>query len=87
MPFSLINYCAGLSSVRLVPYLAATIAEVLPGTIAVVALADALTGHTSPALIAVTVACAAIGVTGLLVDARLGVGEPETNPPTTQLPA
>ncbi|MFI5537019.1 TVP38/TMEM64 family protein [Nocardia sp. NPDC051900] len=83
VPFALINYCAGLSSVRLAPYLVATVVGVLPGTIAVVALGDALTGHTSPALLATTVACAAIGAAGLLADARLGADEPVTNAPTT----
>ncbi|MEV6253350.1 TVP38/TMEM64 family protein [Nocardia sp. NPDC051911] len=82
VPFALINYCAGLSSVRLAPYLVATVVGVLPGTIAVVALGDALTGHTSPALLATTVACAAIGAAGLLVDARRA-DEPVTNAPTT----
>jgi uncharacterized membrane protein YdjX (TVP38/TMEM64 family) len=77
VPFPLVNYCAGLSSVRLVPYLIATAVGVVPGTIAVVALGDALTGRTDPALVVVSAICIAIGVAGLLVDARLGTEEPD----------
>lgn len=73
IPFPLINFCAGVSSVRFMPFLIATAVGVLPGTIAVVALGDALTGGTNPAMIVVTAICAAIGLAGLLVDARLKV--------------
>ncbi|MFC4015918.1 TVP38/TMEM64 family protein [Nonomuraea purpurea] len=77
VPFPLVNFCAGVSSIRLVPFLIATAAGVLPGTIAVVVLGDALTGRTDPALLVVSVICATIGLAGLLVDARLGVKEPQ----------
>lgn len=69
VPFSVLNYCSALSSIRWRHYLAGTVG-VVPGTIAVVLLGDALTGTTSPTLIAVSVLCAGIGVMGLLVDAR-----------------
>lgn len=69
VPFSVLNYCSALSSIRWQQYLAGTVG-VVPGTIAVVLLGDALTGRTSPTLIAVSALCAAIGVAGLLVDAR-----------------
>jgi uncharacterized membrane protein YdjX (TVP38/TMEM64 family) len=72
-PFALVNYCSGLSAVRLLPYTAATVVGILPGTIAAVLFGDALTGQTNPALIVVTSVCVAAGVAGLLADARLPV--------------
>lgn len=69
-PFSVVNYCCGLSSVRFWPYLAATLAGSAPGTIAAVVLADALTGGSHPAMLVVSGVCLAIGFAGLLVDAR-----------------
>ncbi|MBU3064818.1 TVP38/TMEM64 family protein [Nocardia sp. NEAU-G5] len=75
VPFSVINYCAGLSSVRMVPYVLATIVGILPGTIGVVVLGDALTGKTHPALLVLSGICITIGVIGLVVDARWGAGE------------
>lgn len=81
VPFPLVNYCAGVSSIRLVPFLVATAVGVAPSTIAVVVLGDALTGRTDPALIVVSVICITIGVAGLLADARLGIKEPEKTDP------
>ncbi|RDI55617.1 TVP38/TMEM64 family protein [Nocardia mexicana] len=72
VPFSVINYCAGLSSVRMLPYLLATIVGILPGTIGVVVLGDALTGRTEPGLLVLSGVCITIGVLGLVVDARWG---------------
>ncbi len=46
---------------------------IVPGTIGVVVLGDAIGGDTSPALLAVSAACLLLGVVGLVVDARLGV--------------
>ncbi|MPZ65465.1 MAG: TVP38/TMEM64 family protein [Pseudonocardiaceae bacterium] len=69
VPFSILNYCSALSAIRWRQFLAGTVG-VVPGTIAVVLLGDALTGSTSPTLIAVSVLCAAVGVVGLFVDAR-----------------
>ncbi|WP_283136457.1 TVP38/TMEM64 family protein [Rhizohabitans arisaemae] len=80
-PFPLVNFCAGVSSIRLVPFLAATAVGALPGTIAVVVLGDALTGRVDPALIVVSAICLAIGLAGLVVDARLGVEEPREEDP------
>jgi uncharacterized membrane protein YdjX (TVP38/TMEM64 family) len=81
VPFPLVNFCAGVSSIRLVPYLIATAVGLLPGTIAVVVLGDALTGRTDPALLVVSAICVAIGLAGLLVDARLGIEEPDAEDP------
>ncbi|NKY42931.1 TVP38/TMEM64 family protein [Nocardia cerradoensis] len=72
VPFSVINYCAGLSSVRMMPYLLATFVGIIPGTIGVVVLGDALTGKTNPGLLALSGVCITIGVIGLIVDARWG---------------
>ncbi|WP_431955540.1 TVP38/TMEM64 family protein [Nocardia lijiangensis] len=77
-PFSVVNYCCGLSSIRFWPYLAATFVGSAPGTIATVVLADALTGGSHPAMLVVSGVCLAIGLLGLLVDVRW---RPETLPP------
>jgi uncharacterized membrane protein YdjX (TVP38/TMEM64 family) len=69
VPFSVLNYCSALSSIRFHQYLAGTVG-VLPGTVAVVVLGDALTGTTSPALLAVSLTGAAIGMVGLIAEAR-----------------
>lgn len=70
-PFFVVNCCCAVSSVRLAPYTLATIVGILPGTVAVVLLGDALTGRADPALMAATGACIALGVGGLLLEARL----------------
>lgn len=75
VPFSVINYCAGLSSVRMMPYLLATFVGIIPGTIGVVVLGDALTGRTNPGLLVLSGVCITIGVIGLIVDARWGAEE------------
>jgi uncharacterized membrane protein YdjX (TVP38/TMEM64 family) len=66
VPFSVINYAAGASSVRVVPYTLATFFGLLPGTVAVVVFGDAFTGHVSPLLVAVSVVTALVGVAGLV---------------------
>lgn len=70
VPFSVLNYAAGASSVRVVPFLLATLVGVLPGTAAVVILGDALTGNVSPLLALVSLGTAALGVAGLAYEAR-----------------
>ncbi|GDY29578.1 TVP38/TMEM64 family protein [Gandjariella thermophila] len=70
VPFAPLNYCCGVSSVRFLPYLAGTVAGSLPGTTAVVVFGDSLTGSTSPALLAVSACCAAVGATGLYLAIR-----------------
>jgi uncharacterized membrane protein YdjX (TVP38/TMEM64 family) len=72
-PFWLLNYSAGLSSVRVVPYMIATVVAMAPGTTAVVLLGDALTGTRNPWLIALSGCFFAIGVVGLILDARMPV--------------
>jgi uncharacterized membrane protein YdjX (TVP38/TMEM64 family) len=70
VPFSVLNYAAGASSVRVTPYLCATLAGLLPGTAAVVILGDALTNHVSPLLILVSLFTASLGVAGLVYEIR-----------------
>lgn len=70
VPFSVLNYAAGASSVRLMPYTLATVVGVLPGTSAIVILGDALTGRVSPLLVLVSLCTAAVGVAGLIYEIR-----------------
>ena len=68
VPFSVLNYAAGASAVRVLPYTWATLAGLLPGTAAVVILGDALTNHISPMLILVSLFTASLGVAGLIYE-------------------
>jgi uncharacterized membrane protein YdjX (TVP38/TMEM64 family) len=70
VPFSALNYAAGASTVRLLPYALATLAGLLPGTAAVVILGDALAGHPSPLLYLVSALTSALGLTGLIIEIR-----------------
>ncbi|WP_307787511.1 TVP38/TMEM64 family protein [Mycolicibacterium sp. S2-37] len=69
-PFAAVNYAAGASSVRLVPYTLATLFGLLPGTTAVVILGDALTGRVDPLLVVISAGIASIGVLGLFYEVR-----------------
>jgi uncharacterized membrane protein YdjX (TVP38/TMEM64 family) len=70
VPFAVINYAAGASAVRPVPYTLATLVGLLPGTVAVVVLGDAFTGNVSPMLALVSVCTAAVGSAGLVYEIR-----------------
>ena len=70
VPFSAINYAAGASTVRLLPYTVATAIGLLPGTAAIVILGNAIAGDGSPLLMLVGVITGALGVTGLVVEIR-----------------
>ena len=70
VPFSVLNYAAGASAVRVLPYTWATLAGLLPGTAAVVVLGDALTNHISPLLILASLFTASLGVAGLIYEIR-----------------
>ncbi|KUI02075.1 TVP38/TMEM64 family protein [Mycobacterium sp. IS-3022] len=71
VPFSVLNYAAGASSVRVLPYSLATLAGLLPGTAAVVILGDALTGNVSPLLVLISLCTASLGVAGLIYEIRV----------------
>lgn len=71
LPFSVLNYASALSGVRMVPYLLGTLFGVLPGTVAIVVLGDAAVGgDPPPAMLAVSVACALLGIVGAVTAAR-----------------
>ena len=70
VPFSVLNYAAGASSVKVLPYLLATVTGLLPGTAAVVILGDAPTGNVSPLLVLVSLCTAAVGISGLAYERR-----------------
>ncbi|HEX3787816.1 MAG TPA: TVP38/TMEM64 family protein [Pseudonocardiaceae bacterium] len=76
VPFAPLNYCCGIASVRLRPYLVGSVLGSLPGTIAVVALTDTITGTItgtgSPAMFAVSAGCAVLGAAGLVLTIRRG---------------
>lgn len=71
VPFSVLNYAAGASAVRPLPYTLATLVGVVPGTLAVVILGDAMTGNVSPLLVLVSLCTASLGIAGLFYEARL----------------
>ncbi|QUR69700.1 hypothetical protein F6B93_09565 [Mycobacterium spongiae] len=70
VPFAALNYAAGASAVRVLPYSLATVGGLLPGTAAVVILGDALTGHPNPLLILVSLCTASVGLAGLVFEIR-----------------
>lgn len=70
VPFSVLNYAAGASAVRVLPYTLATLVGTTPGTAAVVILGDALTGHVSPLLIVVSLCTGAVGFAVLVYEIR-----------------
>ncbi|KUH94160.1 hypothetical protein AU189_04065 [Mycolicibacterium acapulense] len=71
VPFAVLNYAAGVSSVRVLPYALATLAGLVPGTAAVVILGDALTGNVSPLLVLISFCTASLGVAGLVYEVRV----------------
>src|SRR4051794_38626644 len=70
VPFSVLNYAAGASAVRVLPYTLATFIGLMPGTAAVVILGDALTGNVSPLLFLVSLCTASLGVAGMVYEIR-----------------
>ncbi|WP_328857909.1 TVP38/TMEM64 family protein [Williamsia herbipolensis] len=77
VPFSIINYCAGLSAVRLLPFVAATVVGILPGTVSIVILGSVIGGGANPWGLVVSVAGVCLGLVGMALDARLPVATPD----------
>ena len=73
VPFSVVNYAAALTSIPLRPFLVATVVGSAPGTVAAVLLGHSLTEGDGGAALWATVAFAAVGLVGMVVDARLPV--------------
>jgi uncharacterized membrane protein YdjX (TVP38/TMEM64 family) len=71
VPFSVMNYAAGVSAVRVLPYTLASFVGLIPGTAAVVILGDALTGNVSPLLFVVSLCTASLGIAGLIYEIRI----------------
>ena len=71
IPFSLMNYAAALTRVRVVPFALATLVGSAPTTILVVVFGDTLTGQANPWAIASLVVLAVFGIAGLLLDVAL----------------
>jgi uncharacterized membrane protein YdjX (TVP38/TMEM64 family) len=86
LPFSLLNYAAGLSGVRFTPYLFGTMLGTAPGTIALVVLGDAVTGRVSPALLAVSVTGGLVGTIGAVIAARRPKLQPQPPAEREQAP-
>lgn len=86
IPFSVVNYTCGVTSIRTTPYTLATMVGILPGTIGIVVLADALSGNTNPGLLALSAVCIAIGLAGLLIDAKRPPLTDEVNEPGVSRP-
>src|SRR5439155_22124655 len=70
VPFSVMNYAAGASAIRVLPYTLASLVGLIPGTAAVVILGDALTGNVSPRLFVVWLCTSSIGAWGLIYEIR-----------------
>jgi uncharacterized membrane protein YdjX (TVP38/TMEM64 family) len=65
VPFAVMNYAAGLAGVRLLPFVVGTVLGVLPGTVSVVVLGDAVSsGNAHPAMFAVSLAGGLLGLAG-----------------------
>ena len=76
VPFSIMNYAAALTRVRVLPFAVATFAGSLPGTIITVLFGDTLTGQANPIVVVATIALGILGVAGLIMDARLPAPQP-----------
>jgi uncharacterized membrane protein YdjX (TVP38/TMEM64 family) len=70
VPFAPLNYAVGASGVRVLPYMLATVAGLIPGTAAVVILGDALTGDVSPLLFLVSLCTGLVGLALLAYEIR-----------------
>ena len=70
VPFNGLNYAAGVTGIRVLPYVAATALGILPGTVAVAVAGSSLTDPTSPAFLGGLLAGAVLLVGSLLYARR-----------------
>ena len=73
VPFSVVNYAAALSSIRRRQFLPATVIGSAPGTVAAILLGNSLTEGDGTAALWATIGFAAVGVVGMVLDARMPV--------------
>lgn len=70
LPFALLNYTFGVTTVGWRAYAVGTAIGLVPGTMAVVLAGDAVTGSGSPTTLVVFVAGGALGLAGMLWSSR-----------------
>lgn len=80
VPFSIMNYAAALTRVRVAPFAVATFIGSAPGTILVAIFGDTLTGDTKPVYVALMAVLALVGIAGLVLDTKLPTRAPESSP-------
>lgn len=73
VPFSILNYVAAFTSVRFVPFVAATALGSTPGTCATVLIGDTLVAGAQPMSVGITGAFALCGLAGLWLDTKIPV--------------
>ncbi|MDO4908514.1 MAG: TVP38/TMEM64 family protein [Corynebacterium sp.] len=73
VPFSILNYVASLSSVRLLPFVIATAIGSAPGSLATVFLGDSMTGRFNPLMMGISALLFLVGISGLVADKFLKV--------------
>ena len=81
VPFSVLNYAAALTPVRMLPFAVATLVCSAPGTTAGVLFGEAAVGHANPWVILVGLCCCAMGIVGLVIDAKMPVTTSLREPP------
>lgn len=75
VPFSVLNYAAALTRVRVAPFALATLVGSAPGTVLVAVFGDTLAGEAKPVYVAAMAVLACVGVFGLVVDTKLPTGD------------
>ncbi|MFD5868658.1 TVP38/TMEM64 family protein [Corynebacterium sp. NPDC060344] len=80
VPFAPLNYACALSSIRPVPFFLATVAGSAPGTVVTVLFGDALAGGMDYRILIATALLVCLGLTGLIIDARMPVVDSVKSP-------
>lgn len=75
VPFSVLNYAAGLSSIKLAPYALATVVGSAPSTALGVLFGDALVDRSNPWILFAFAALSLAGIIALIVDCRTPLPE------------